>query len=164
MPQVLVCGCVFAPDGNSYCDEHLKSREGIEARIAEMEAMKKVREPVRDQMIRKEAWNQHDSHREHILWQARKAITDTRQEQYGSALDNLNRIAQFWNTYLGNDIKVELEADDVAVMMTLLKVARIVANNKHRDNYIDACGYLALASEVVHDINDGVQYYEMGPE
>jgi hypothetical protein len=42
-----------------------------------------------------------------------------------------------------------VDATDVAVMMNLLKVARIKSNPKHPDNWIDACGYMACGGEIV---------------
>jgi hypothetical protein len=37
---------------------------------------------------------------------------------------------------------------DVAMMMTLFKIARIKGNPDHIDSYIDAAGYLAIAGEI----------------
>jgi hypothetical protein len=42
----------------------------------------------------------------------------------------------------------EISATDVAVMMTLLKIARIQVNAAHADNWIDGCGYLAIGGEL----------------
>ena len=38
---------------------------------------------------------------------------------------------------------------DVGIMMTLLKMGRIKSNPYHQDNYVDGCGYLACAGELV---------------
>ena len=40
---------------------------------------------------------------------------------------------------------------DVAVMMTLLKLARIKSNPRHQDNWVDGCGYLACGGELVDE-------------
>ena len=37
---------------------------------------------------------------------------------------------------------------DIAIMMTLFKIARIKGNPDHVDSYVDAAGYLALAGEI----------------
>ena len=50
-----------------------------------------------------------------------------------------------WTTYKG----VEFTPHDVPVMLALLKVARIKQNPEHVDNYVDMCGYGALAGEQV---------------
>jgi hypothetical protein len=54
-------------------------------------------------------------------------------------------IADYWSLHLEQHI----DAHDVAVMMTLLKVARIKSNPKHMDNFIDGAGYLACGGELV---------------
>ena len=41
-----------------------------------------------------------------------------------------------------------LEAEDVAIMMILLKIARIQTGTFKPDNYIDIAGYAACAAEV----------------
>lgn len=81
--------------------------------------------------------------RSDILDTAKEVITKERQATHGSAEDNFGLIAAYWSAHLGRNIK----AHDVAVMMTLLKLARAKANPKHIDNWIDGCGYLALGGE-----------------
>ena len=41
-----------------------------------------------------------------------------------------------------------MEAEDVAIMMILLKIARIQTGTFKPDNYIDIAGYAACAAEV----------------
>ena len=47
---------------------------------------------------------------------------------------------------------VDVSAADVAVMMNLLKVARIKSNPTHPDNWVDACGYMACGGEIVSKV------------
>lgn len=82
--------------------------------------------------------------RAEILDTAKEFITKDRQATHGSAEDNFGLIAAYWSAHLGRNIKPH----DVAVMMTLLKLARAKANPKHVDNAIDAAGYSALAGEI----------------
>ena len=82
--------------------------------------------------------------RAEILDTAKEVITNDRQATHGSAEDNFGLIAAYWSAHLGRNIKPH----DVAVMMTLLKLARAKANPKHVDNAIDAAGYSALAGEI----------------
>ena len=56
-----------------------------------------------------------------------------------------------WSAYLNsrmtiqmNDYENELNAKDVAVMMVLLKGARLANDQGHRDSVVDICGYAAL--------------------
>lgn len=81
-----------------------------------------------------------------ILETAKKYVTKDRAADHGDMEDNFRTIATYWNTHLGIDF---IEPQDVAVMMTMLKLARIRQNETHIDNWIDACGYMACGGEIV---------------
>tara|TARA_R110000796_G_scaffold149430_2_gene266251 strand:- start:584 stop:874 length:291 start_codon:yes stop_codon:yes gene_type:complete len=83
--------------------------------------------------------------RDEILQTASELITGQRAKDYGDAYLNHMRIADFWNNYL--DRKIELTPTDVATMMVLLKVARLI-NEYKEDSFVDICGYAALAGEM----------------
>jgi hypothetical protein len=77
-----------------------------------------------------------------ILDEANKIIHSDRAASYGPVEDSFERIAKYWEDYLG----IAIDREDVAMMMILLKVAR----NQHsfkRDNLIDIAGYAALAEK-----------------
>ena len=78
-----------------------------------------------------------------ILDTAKDFITKDRAATHGDAERNFGLIAAYWSAHLNRNIKPH----DVAVMMTLLKLARARSNPKHTDNWIDGCGYLALGGE-----------------
>jgi hypothetical protein len=80
-----------------------------------------------------------------ILDTAKEYVTKDRAADHGDMEDNFQRIAEFWSVHLDQLI----DAHDVAVMMTLLKLARIKSNPKHMDNFIDGAGYLACGGELV---------------
>lgn len=82
--------------------------------------------------------------RAEILDAAKAIVTGEREKQYGSPEDNFDVIARLWSTYAGHSFTPV----DVAMMMTLLKVARIKTGHYKADSYIDACGYLACAAEI----------------
>jgi hypothetical protein len=82
--------------------------------------------------------------RAEILDTAKAYITVDRANTHGSAEANFGLIAAYWSAHLGRNIK----AHDVAVMMTLFKIARIKANPQHLDSWSDGCGYLALGGEI----------------
>ena len=86
--------------------------------------------------------------RAEILQEAIKCVCQDRQDQYGNPENNFAKIADFWNTYMGERLMVQFDAEDVAIMMALLKIARITTGQPKADNYIDACGYIACAGEV----------------
>lgn len=84
--------------------------------------------------------------RDEVLQTAEGLICGDRQEAYGDATQSHQRIADLWAAYLG----VEVSAVDVAAMMVLLKVSRSKGSERD-DNWIDICGYAALAAEMQGD-------------
>lgn len=87
---------------------------------------------------------------ETVIAEADRIISGPRAAFYGDATVNHQRIADFWNTYImhvaeARDGNPELLPHDVAIMMILLKLARIVESPSHRDSYVDTIGYAALA-------------------
>ena len=80
-----------------------------------------------------------------ILATASEYVTKDRAATHGDAEDNFRRIADLWNAYLGVD---DITSIDVAVMLALLKVARIRSNQTHVDNWIDIAGYAACGGEI----------------
>ena len=84
--------------------------------------------------------------RGNLLDVAKTYITKDRQADHGDAEDNFSRIAQYWSVHLGTPVK----AHDVAVMMALLKAARIKQNPHHIDNWVDGAGYFACGGEIAN--------------
>lgn len=80
-----------------------------------------------------------------ILNQAEQYVTKDRAADHGDMEDNFREIAELWTQYTGHT----LHSSDVAVMMALLKIARLKSNKDNPDNWIDACGYLACGGELV---------------
>lgn len=93
--------------------------------------------------------------RAEILDSAKKCVCEDRESQYGSPEDSFSIIAGFWSVYLDYAIS----ADDVAMMMTLLKIARIAGGRFKADSYIDACGYIACAGEIAS--REGVKPFSL---
>ena len=89
-----------------------------------------------------------DPKRIEILKRAVEVTGGERQDSYGPVKDNLSNIAAYWTVYLTqrNGSLVEVDAEDVAWMMTMLKAARSMAGY-HEDNYVDAAAYAAIAGE-----------------
>lgn len=79
-----------------------------------------------------------------ILAEASRIVTIDRNDQYGEPQELFGLIAKYWTAHLDRQVN----AHDVAVMMALMKCARMQANPAHRDSAVDACGYLAIAGEV----------------
>ena len=76
------------------------------------------------------------------------AITDgNRQDDYGSAIESFQRIADFWSTYLAGKLHERITPVEVAQMMVLLKVSRSLTSPK-RDTFVDQAGYSRLANVI----------------
>ena len=86
--------------------------------------------------------------REKILQKAIKYITKDRNATHGDAEDNFDNVADLWNWWMHGREICTVNGFDVAIMMTLFKLARIRSNTEHIDSYVDAAGYLALAGEI----------------
>lgn len=78
-----------------------------------------------------------------VLDAARDAVLNARNLSYGEPEDCFGAIAKFWTTYLGREVTCK----DVAVMMILLKVARIKTGGGSFDNPVDIAGYAACLGE-----------------
>ena len=75
-----------------------------------------------------------------VLAEASVLINGKRNEQYGNYVDNWERLGELWGTLL----EIEpIPPHMVGVMLSAIKLSRIVSNPNHMDNYIDAVAYLA---------------------
>lgn len=88
--------------------------------------------------------------RELILAEAARIVTTDREQQYSSPEDSFGLIADLWTSYFSaaGENTVKFYADNVAMMMALLKIARIATGHYKEDSYIDACGYIACGAEI----------------
>lgn len=89
--------------------------------------------------------------REKILDDAKVCVCGHRKEDYGNPEDSFGVIAQFWNVYLGSrpgHSDPSITAGDIAVLMALLKVARVCTGTGTRDSFVDLAGYAACGGEI----------------
>lgn len=87
--------------------------------------------------------------RETVLEAARKCVCGDREQDYGSPENNFRTIANLWIDYLNaKGGGVDIEPEDVAAMLVLLKIARIASGHAKNDNWIDAAGYAACGGEL----------------
>lgn len=82
--------------------------------------------------------------RTEILKKAESVVNGDRDKTYGAPEDNFAIIADLWSAYKGE----KFTRTDVAIMMALLKIARIKSNPNKPDSYVDLAGYAACAAEV----------------
>lgn len=81
--------------------------------------------------------------RAEILEEARKCVCGEREQEYGTPENNFTLIGKLWEAYTGHPFS----AKDVAMMLALLKVARIKTGVKG-DSFVDLAGYAACAGEI----------------
>lgn len=108
--------------------------------------------------------------RKEILTTAEKMVSGARQDDYGKPENSFAMIAELWSIYLkyrqritGIHLTVrrrstegiereigknDLRPEDVAVMMILLKIARVAGGHGKSDNWVDIAGYAACGGEV----------------
>ena len=79
-----------------------------------------------------------------ILNRANVLVKGQRHTDYGEKTKNHKNIAKLWAAYLD----VPVEAHDVALMMSLLKIARTKLGDVSEDTYIDMSAYSAIAGEI----------------
>ena len=84
--------------------------------------------------------------REQTLKKANECVNGQRQQDYGNPEDNFQCIADLWTTYMGG--QAVFTSMDVAMMMALLKVARIASGTGTDDSFVDLAGYAACAAEL----------------
>lgn len=82
--------------------------------------------------------------RSEILDTAKHYVNIDRANTHGDAESNFKLIATYWSAHLDATVT----AADVAVMMTLFKLARAKGNMANSENWIDGCGYLACGGEI----------------
>ena len=90
--------------------------------------------------------------RKDILELAEKCVCGQREEDYGTPEDSFGLIAELWTPVIkscvteGADVCVQPET--VALMMALLKVARLIKSPEHLDSWVDLAGYAACGGEI----------------
>ena len=85
-----------------------------------------------------------------ILEQTKKLVSKDREEKHGDKVINHENISRLWTGYIQNKTKLNIIIlpEDVANLMTLLKIARTQLGKFNPDDFIDMCGYSAIAGEI----------------
>ena len=87
--------------------------------------------------------------RAQFLKEVEKLVCADRNVTHGDAEDNFRVIAQLWNVYIHNSKGEELNNKDVAIMMCLFKVSRLMSNVDNLENWLDLAGYAACGGGIV---------------
>ena len=92
--------------------------------------------------------------RTETLHAAEKAVNGDRQGDYGTPENNFKNIAGFWSLYLSSKLNkdITLQPVDVAVLLDLMKTARLIQSPGKTDTWIDKAGYAACGAEIVSHV------------
>ena len=89
-----------------------------------------------------------------VLEKARACVCGEREQDYGSPEDSFGCIAELWEAYLraaciAPDSVVRVTPTDVAMLMALLKIARVGTSfvGGTADSFVDLAGYAACGAE-----------------
>ena len=85
-----------------------------------------------------------------FLDKVKGVVTGPREKEYGDKTENHARIAKLWNMWL-TETKEDGDAItpyDVATMMLMVKLARLMQSPGHQDSHIDIAGYAACMEEI----------------
>ena len=90
-----------------------------------------------------------------ILEKTKKLVSESRHEKHGDKVINHENISRLWSAYLQNKFKLNLVLlpEDIACLMSLLKLARTQPGKFNLDDFIDSCGYSAIAGEIAFKRN-----------
>ena len=88
---------------------------------------------------------------EEILRTAADLVSGPRKKQHGEVSDVFDTAAALFDIATGASIAPV----DGIMFMVCLKIARIRNGNFNIDDYIDACGYLALAGQLSGEFHEG---------
>tara|TARA_R110000822_G_scaffold14939_6_gene52072 strand:+ start:1951 stop:2454 length:504 start_codon:yes stop_codon:yes gene_type:complete len=123
----------------------LMQRIGTPKEVFKAEAREEAKSPVKkSQSSGNVSQRSSEVTRANILDTAKAYVTKDRASDHGDMENNFSTIAKYWTVHLDHEVK----ATDVAVMMNLLKVARIKSNPWHPDNWVDGAGYMACGGEL----------------
>tara|TARA_Y100000310_G_C20432607_1_gene692200 strand:- start:64 stop:387 length:324 start_codon:yes stop_codon:yes gene_type:complete len=89
-----------------------------------------------------------------IINEASKLVSNDREKSYGNKSINHKNIAKLWSAYLD----MEVSSHDVAMLMSLLKIARTKSGELCIDNYIDLVGYAAIAGQLASEEKNQLEF------
>lgn len=85
------------------------------------------------------------SPRERLLAIAAGAVLKQRNHSYGAPEDAFGRVAALWSAL--HPDRRPFEKHEVALMIGMVKVARLMENPQHKDSWADLAGYAACGYE-----------------
>lgn len=98
--------------------------------------------------------------RQRVLKEAEKCVCGNREQDYGTPEDSFRLIAQLWEIYIQERMAglmgICICPEDVAIMMALLKIARLANNPENMDSWVDLVGYAACGGEIAGGIKNEI--------
>lgn len=113
--------------------------------------------------------------RRYLLEKAADLVEGDRNVQYGDPIDDFQRTANYWNIHILGVLKREMETEgikfsdetddillilerllkpqDVAILMSLLKISRLSWSPEKEDHWADLAGYAACGWDCVENAN-----------
>lgn len=80
--------------------------------------------------------------KEEMLDKVKGIVCGDREAKHGNVGDTFGRIATYWTAFMKNKgCDCEISKEDVAMMMSLFKIARLQGNKFHMDSWEDLIGY-----------------------
>ena len=78
-----------------------------------------------------------------MLQRANELIGGDRQRDYGNKLQNFSQIAMLWQGTLATKLQpgAKITAEDTALCMIQVKIARLAKSPDHKDSILDIAGY-----------------------
>ncbi len=87
------------------------------------------------------------NNRSKLLHEAEQLVNGDRNNAYGPPNQDFQRTADLWSIYL--DGRRIIEAHDVAIMMSLLKISRLSWSPDNRDSWVDLAGYASCGWDII---------------
>lgn len=91
-----------------------------------------------------------ESPKETILEEAQRLVYGQRGDDYGHPLDDFSKTAGAINSMFRDKIMVDFTAEDIGLIMVLVKLSRQV-NKPKRDNLVDIAGYAGTTEMVIEE-------------
>lgn len=80
-----------------------------------------------------------------LLAEANVLVNGDRNGDYGPPSEDFGRTARMWSAYLG----IPVAARDVAALLIMVKLSRLVESPTKRDHWTDIAGYAACGWDCV---------------
>ena len=105
------------------------------------------------------SWNSMNATKIPMLHKAEELINGARQQDYGDKLQNFSQIAMLWQGILATKLQNTqfITAEDVALCMMAVKMARLAKSPDHSDSILDIAGYAGCYDKLQQERKANVQ-------